>query len=260
MVEVLGGAMGGAESDEGSGVPVELINEIKETEFAKTVLSGYSEGIVAALKGDEIPEGLSEEEILALIDKDIDDLVNVVKEFIPEEEKGKLTDDELKTFVKEGVGELAKSLPTVEEVVTMVKVEEVVPAEVKVLFGPKVTIALAVVALVLAGIIYALRFWRFGGFMWIGVSTVITALLVGGLSLGGATILSAFKESAGAFSGLLDTASLVITGKLNIALIILVVLAVVFIAGYILLRKYAIKKPLKEATSVVETETQEIVE
>ena len=260
LVEVLGDALGGSDSDEEAGIPPEVIDKVKETDFAKAVLSNYTEGIVAAVKGEEIPEALSHEEILALIDKDLDDIVEVVEEYIPEDAKGELSKEELKAFVKEGVGERAKSLPTVEEFVTMVKVEEVVPAEVKVLFDPKLTIALAVVALVLAGIIYALRFWRFGGFMWIGVSTVITALLVGGLSLGGATILSAFKESAGAFSGLLDTASLVITGKLNIALIILVVLAVVFIAGYILLLKYAIKKPLKEATSVVETETQEIVE
>ena len=254
LVEFIGDALGGSDSDEEAGIPAEVIDKVKETDFAKAVLSNYTEGIVAAVKGEEIPESLSHEEILALIDKDLDDIVEVVEEYIPEDAKGELSKEELKTFVKEGVGELAKSLPSVKEVVTMVKIEETIPAEVKFLFGPTLTIGFAVAALVLAGIIYALRFWRFGGFMWIGVSSAVTALLVGILSFGSTAVLPTLKEGLGAMSSLVDTSALIITGQLNIALIILIVVAIVFIAGCIVLRKVTAKKPVADAAPALEAE------
>lgn len=254
LVEVLSDAMGAPDSSDESGIPAELINEFKETEFAKTVISSYAEGIAAAIKGDEISDSLSEAELLQLIDNNLDDLVGMVKEYAPEEAMQELSEEELKSFVKEGIGEFAKQLPTVKEVVTMVKVEEVIPAEVKVLFGPTLTITLAVIALVLAGIIYALRFWRFGGFMWIGVSSFVTALFVCALSLGSSIILPALKETMGSMGALFDSAALVITGQLNIALIILIAIAIIFIAGYIVLYKLVVKKKIAAATAQAKIE------
>ncbi len=254
FVEIFGDAMGVSDSSGESGIPAELINEFKETEFAKTVISSYTEGIVAAVKGEEIPDSLSETELLQLIDDNLDDLVGMVKEYAPEEAVQELSEEELKSFVKEGIGEFAKQLPTVKEVVTMAKVEEIIPAEAKVLFGPTLTISLAVVALVLAGIIYALRFWRFGGFMWIGVSFVITALLVGALSFGSGMILPAIKAGMGEMGALLDTGALIITGQLNTALIVLVVTAVLFIAGYIVLYNLVVKKKIAAAAAQAKIE------
>lgn len=254
LVEVMGEALGGSDSIEELGIPVELIDEIKNTDFAKTLLSSYAEGISAAVLGNEIPENISQEELLALVDNDLDKIVEAIDQYIPEEEKGELSNEELKTFIKEGIGELVKSLPSVKEVVTLVKVEETIPAEVKFLFGPTLTIAFAVAALVLAGIIYALRFWRFGGFMWIGVSSAVTALLVGALSFGGTALLPALKEGMGSMGAFADTGALVITGQLNTALIILVAVAVVFIAGCIVLRKVTAKKPVADAAPALEAE------
>lgn len=254
LVEVMGEALGGSDSIEELGIPVELIDEIKNTDFAKTLLSSYAEGISAAVLGNEMPENISQEELLALVDNDLDKIVEAIDQYIPEEEKGELSNEELKTFIKEGIGELVKSLPSVKEVVTLVKVEETIPAEVKFLFGPTLTIAFAVAALVLAGIIYALRFWRFGGFMWIGVSSAVTALLVGALSFGGTALLPALKEGMGSMGAFADTGALVITGQLNTALIILVAVAVVFIAGCIVLRKVTAKKPVVDAAPALEAE------
>ena len=255
LVEVLSDSMGGSEALEEEGIPVELFNEIKETDFAKAVISGYAEGISAAILGNEIPESLTEEKLLALLDDNFDEIVEIVEEYVPEDQKIDLSKEEIKKVVEENVGELAKSLPTVKEVVTMVKVEETIPAEVKFLFGPTLTIGFAVAAVVLAGIIYALRFWRFGGFMWIGVSTAVTALLVGALSFGGTALLPALKEGMGSMGAIADTGALVITGQLNTALIILVAVAVVFIAGCIVLRKVTAKKPVAEAAPAIEAES-----
>ncbi len=159
-------------------IPVDnqIVNEIMGSRAVEDLVDQYTEDFSAVLNGEEAV-GLNSEDIMAILDENMDEIVTIVQENTDLEIQEEVLRDEITKAVEENVPTVLESLPKPEEVLQELDPE--LMKTVKTVVDPKISLILLGISLVLAALIYACRWPRFGGFIWVGVDCAITAVPVG---------------------------------------------------------------------------------
>lgn len=230
----------------------QVVNEFMQSKAVAEIVGVYAESISAALTGKEIPEGLTVDKLLAIADEHLDEIVDIVQDVYPMEITKEEVSTQLKTLISDNAESIVASLPTAQELSTQIIEVESMPY-VQMLFGSTVTTVLAIVAAVLAALIYACRFRRFGGMLWIGIDSIVAAAFVGLFCVATGVVKSMLAGMAGSAGVAVESGITVFSGGLTIALLVLLAVGVVLIVGCILLRKYCCK-PKAAAEAPVQPE------
>ena len=145
---------------------------------------------------------------------------------------------------KEDINEtLASSVMVVEEI------DDGLLSILRIIFGSTATIMLTVTTIVLALLIYACRYRRFGGFIWLGVDFILVSLMVFGIRSAldfAAELMMAEAEISTSVSSLIVPILKILDKDLNTAVIIYTVIAIALIAVGIVLKKTVGKKKIAQ--------------
>ncbi len=223
----------------------EIMDALMKSDAAKDLLNEYVSGIGSVFTGEEAPEGLTAEKLKNIVNENMDEIVGIAKEYSDED----VSEEEIRTMIEQAVDESADeivaSLPTVDEVKK--EFEDDILKLLGKIFVPRTTYALIAFSVVFALLIYACRYKRFGGFMWVGVDCIIAGCFV-------ALIKGAFSVAEAIVADMLGAESIDIVTKIlsmmsktfTVGLVVLWVAAIVLITLCIILRKVAKEKTVSE--------------
>lgn len=223
------------------GVEAELVDALMKSEAAKQLLEEYVAGVGSVFTGEEAPEGLTEDKLKDIVNENMDEIVGIVKEYTDEEISEEDIRAQIDQALEENAEDIVASLPTVEDVKN--EFEDDTLKILRKVFVPKTTYTLIALSVVLALLIYACRYKRFGGFMWIGVDCIIAgcfaALIKGAFSIAETVVL----ETLGAESiEIVAKVLAIVSQAFTVGITVLFAVAAISIALCIILRKAAKKK------------------
>lgn len=225
---------------EESNIDKEIVQKIMESSAATEVINTYAESLSAAIVGSEEAEGLTADKVKSIMNENMDEIVAIISENTTEE----LDEEELRLTLTETVNENAQEivdiLPSPKEIMDGVDPESA--AVIEKVFNPSVSLALGAISLVVAGLVYACRFRKFGGLLWVGIDSAVAGTIVGAVLMVIAFGKSFLSELISAGGSVVDWGFSLVTDGLVLGMIILFVIAVVFITGGILLRNMCCKK------------------
>lgn len=234
------------------------ITALLDSPVAKEFFSLYAQDVAATLSGtyDPANAAVSVASITALANDHIDDLVDIVGAVDTAVDKEQIRQEVLK-FVEENAAELLESVK-IENIVDVEGLSEI--TQVLALLKTATWIMLGV-CLVLGGLIYACRYYRFGGFIWLGVDSGIAALMVLGVMRLIRTPLVVNAVVNEPSSGMLLSGMLSAVGGvlLTVALILLGI-TVLFIGLFILLKYTVLSKRDAAAIPTEEILMEEVSE
>ena len=215
------------------------INALLESAAAKEFFTLFAQDVAATFNGtyDPANPAMTEQIIIQLANTHIDEMVDIVAQLDPETDRETIR-QELLTYVQENAAQLLESV----KVENLINVEELTELTNALSLLKAVMWVLLAVCLVLAGLIYACRYYRFGGFLWLGVDCGIVALMMLGMSrvIAAPMVINAVADasSASLMTGML-------TGVGNILLTVALILfgiTVLLIGLFILLKQTVVKK------------------
>lgn len=242
-------------------ISTDAVGQLMQSDAANEVIDLLSADIANILAGKEEASLLTAEALIGIVKEHADDLADIAVEMTNEP----LHKEELKAqiidTIERDADKLTEAMPNVQTIRTEL-VKELPMNEISRLLNPGLVWAAYGVCLLLALLIYACRWYRFGGFCWIGVDS----LLAGGLLAAMAFVIRLIKE--GALVSLPDNISGIIRGligrvhsALQVRMYICLGAAVVLIATYILLKHLVVKKKLAAAmTAPAVEEPVEVIE
>ena len=219
----------------------EAVNEIMQSDVVKELIEGTTDGIYSVLMGDENAKLLSEDDIIDIFDDNIDEILDIVEEYSPEEIDRDEIEDELRVAINENASEIVSALPKTEDISNEMTPEVELITEIVV--GPTLTVIFGGISLVLALIIFALRHRRCGGLTWIGTAGIISSILMLFTTVGiKALDLDNFTDIDTMSAGLINSIVSVLADKMIIALCITLVISVVCIAVSTIVKSVTSKK------------------
>lgn len=237
-------------------IPAEAIDQVLESNAAKEIIELYSEEISAAFAG-EATQGITPEKIKSVLNENVDELIDIVYPYVPQEEQ--ISKEEIKTgilqMVDENAEEISQMLPDVKEILNEQAQSEPELAQAISFVGSGTLAKACIIATaILSVLIYALRFPRFKGFMWLGsVYFIATAimLIVGfaGTSASALLLETVPSEASGIVAPLTDA----IFGNITNAALVMLALTVAFIAAFILCRIFVVNRKKKAEVAVEQT-------
>lgn len=233
------------------GIPAQAITDIMESDMVGDVIELYAKEVEAALAGNMDTEFLNADAIKQIAGENIDEIVNIALQFIPEEEiPTDVSIEEVKEQVKVGITEYVETnaeeivsyLPDVKEMI----VESVDTQTIEVIRyvqnGTFTGIIWGII-IVLSAIIYLLRFPRFKGFMWLAVVYFLGAIstFALGSTLNG-TLLDMIIESVPELNIVVTPAAEAVYASIIKVGIILMVLTALYIAAFVVGRVFLAKR------------------
>ncbi|MBR5451754.1 MAG: hypothetical protein IKV36_02030 [Clostridia bacterium] len=239
------------------GIPADAISNIMETEAVGSVVELYVKEVEAALAGDMDASYLNADAIKQIANENIDDLVNIAFQFIPEEQIPQdvpieTVKEDVKTGITEYVNtnaeEIVSYLPDVKEVIVQ-SVDTQVIETIRYVQNGTLTAAVWITIAVLSLLIYGCRWPRFKGFMWLGVVNLLgTAVTFALGSVLTGPLLEEILASAPEANVIAVPAIGVVQESIIKVGIILSVLTVLFIAAFIVGRVFLAKRKKAAAT------------
>lgn len=243
---------------------MEYLGEFLETDAAKELMEVYATDIINALYGNTGEKGLTSEKFMEIVDANIDELAEVFNESDPQ--MAQLPAEELKTQVRDMLNETADQvvsvLPAPEEIRTEIAGDsEEMNAALEILSKLDVIKwALVAVIIVLSGLVFVLRLYKFRGFCWLSVDLMAASVLSGimGVALLRApTLLTDMAEGNQVLSDIIGTvASGFATGML-IRTAIMLACGVGMLVAFIFIRKANKVKVIPVAAPVAAVTAQE---
>jgi len=224
----------------------QIINRLLKTDAAEEIINRFTADIAASLNGEEGGH-LNDMHFRKIVHEHADEIVDVLCDIDPSVDRETVREEMLK-YVDENAEALVAELMTI--VTDAVgAADEIYP----ILNGFKTAfIALLVVCILLAGGIYGCRWYRFGGFLWVGIDTAIAGLftLLTSLAIKSDLLAEMLAENAG------DTATLTGTitgiGNLFMRTAILQVGAGVLLIGLFILLKFTVVNPKIKAAQTAQ--------
>lgn len=180
---------------------------------------------------------MTEQTILRLANTYIDEMVDIVGQLEPEADRETIR-RELLTYVEENAAQLLNSV----KIENLINVEELSELTNTLQMLQTVLWVLVGICLVLAGLIYACRYYRFGALIWLGVDTGIVALMILAvsriISMPMVLQMVADDSTASVMAGMLTAVGNLL---LTVALILLGI-TMLLIGLFILLKQTVLKK------------------
>ncbi len=227
-----------------SGIPLDALDEIMETEAVSKILDLVTEEIIASLSGEEGSGQITPVLLKQIINDNIDEIIEVGYQYI--EDQDAVSHETLKaTILSEADAKAADFVEAVSTVKNAIaeKMDVEVLTVVRYSASGIFDMILWVMIVLLSALIALCRFPRFKGFLWLGIVYALGALasLVMFVAFDG--ILLTVLESAadGQFSFLLPAVD-VIVGTFGKWAILSFVIALVMIAVFVVGRLWLGKK------------------
>ena len=233
------------------GLPAEAVTDLLQSEAADQIIDLYARDVAGLLAGEELGN-VTPEAIHEILNNNIDEIVGIATEIAGEEVNVEELKAQIVTFVNENADKIVKVLPPV-EVLAEPLMESEVANTIQMTTNPAILWVAILVCVVLAGLVYALRWYRYGGFMWIGVCAALAGLLLAAVCVAvrSPLLLTLLEQSAAGMTPVVSALTSVFAGRLMLRMAIVLLVAALFITGYILLYYLVIKKK-KETAPVVE--------
>ena len=210
----------------------QMMDKLMESQAAQEFFGLYARDVAAALSGTYSTENaaFNKQAMQALMDTHLEDLVTLLDD-VSDATRDQIR-DKLLSYVDQNMDTLLKKL-AIENLLQKSGIHEIV-AVINML--PTILLwVLIAVCVILAALIYACRYYRFSGLVWVGVDTAIVALL----TLGSAHLLK--SNILTALLGEVESAPILTAafGAVSSVFIkmtwILCGITVLFIGGYIAL-------------------------
>lgn len=242
------------------GIEAEHIDAILKSDAAKEALELYSEDLANALSGKDKDPKFTNEAIKEIFEDNSDQLVELVKEMVPEakDKKDSEVKEELLAAIDESGDEIFGFLPPTEEFAEMMTdmpnanaVSDVFDFLQNKLM-PTVYLAIFAVAL----LIFLLRPVRFSGLMWNGVLFTIGSVIMFAISFGTQSGVDAIGNESSEIADMIAPFASAVSGMFMPYAIGYVIIAVAFIAVYIttvVIRKSRKAAKLKAAAEAAAT-------
>ena len=227
-------------------ISTDAVGELLQSDAANEVIDLLAADAAGLLNGDTDTH-LTADALIRIVKNHADDLAEIAAEMTNEPDRKEELEALIVETVERDAEELTKALPDMEALRSEI-VDEIPVTDLGELLNPAVLWAAYGLCLILAALIYLCRWYRFGGFCWLGVNS----LLVGGLLaviavairiIGEAAFTAAPDGVAGILRGLIGS----LQHKVQVQAYILLGAAVLLIAGYILLQKLVVKKKIAAA-------------
>lgn len=230
-----------------------IVNDIMNSSAVEEVISLYAKDVSSTLLGkDAVETGLTADTIIDIANKKIDEIVDIVAKSVSGDfDKDKIK-QEILTAVNENAQYIADMLPPADQLLGEIDSSSL--SVIHFAVGPMPTLILAGIALVLAGLIYACRYRKFGGFLWIGIDLCIAAVLTALTAIGAKVVVGMAVKGDGIGNAAIISASKVLSCNQFWGMCILLFIAILFIVGYVLLKKFVVnKKPVIAENVMVDT-------
>ena len=237
-------------SMEDFGIPTEAVTEIMKTDAVGDVVELYVKEIEAAFAGSD-ESYITADAIKQIANENLSDLVDIIFDFIPEEDIPEdVTLEEMKTevetvfteYIDTNAEEIVSFLPDVKEIIVETVDTQVIEV-VNYVQNGTFTAAIWGLIAVLSLAIFGCRWPRFKGFMWLGVvfflATVCTFALSAALD---SVLVELVISMIPGFEGVVAPAMSVVAASIVKVGIILAVLTVLFIAAFVVGRVFLKKK------------------
>ncbi len=222
------------------GVKPETLNAILDSEAAEQIIGTYAESITSAITGKGLSEELSVEKFQAIITEHKDELVSILQAHAPEEMSAEKAGDFIDRLANEAAGNLVGALPSAPDLIG--EFDPATSATMELVFGPTVFTVLTLISVALAALIFACRYKRCGGLLWIGIDAGIAGILVALVTGVVSVAKTMVNELLGLDVALGDALFSVVTDKLVLALVILFGITLVCVVATIVLRKTVFAK------------------
>ena len=227
----------------------QMLETLLTSDATKEILETYTQGVADVLAGKETVEGLTAEKLQQIVDGNMDQIAEALQQLGGE--FADMTTEEIsegvQQIVDENAEEILEVLPKPEELKESLVAETPEIEQGLALFAAADTIKLGFVGLiaVLCIIVFVCRLFDWRGFKWLAVDLLIAGVFSGGIcaAMSNTTdLLGELAESSALLKSLLGA----VMGNLNsgmiIRTVIMVVVAVVFMAAYLVICKFRKKQ------------------
>lgn len=221
-----------------------MLNDLMQTDLMGEVMDLYIDDVLSALESNSAQPALTPDAVNALVQEHMDELVAVMREYAGSDPA--IDDDTLKQIITamfDGDA-LIKSLPSPADL----GITEEVIAALSLIRSKALLTGSVILAAVLSLLVFALRWPRFKGFMWLAVVYIISALFN---LTSGAGVLAAIPALAATYEprldGVLSPILAVLTRAFFTNAAVLGVLAIAFILIFAFGRRALKKKKLAAA-------------
>lgn len=227
-----------------------VLDDLANTRFFEETIEKYTDELIDSIHGDEDDFRFTTQTIQRYADKHMDDLIELVRDYMPANEKA--TDEQIERAINDVISEyganIVDALPSGEEVTEMIgdlDAEE----SLLLLTSSAAPIVLYSLCAVLAILVFVCLLHKFRGLLCVGIDAVIAAALtlIPYLMLSENGLVRSLLEDT-EVADILDPILSILADKMLIHLVILAVVGVLFIAGYVI---YVVlsKKPSGETAA-----------
>ena len=235
-----------------------MFNKLMESPAMAELLSAYLTDVTNAIAGKDADKAFTAELLAEVVEENIDEIVEIVAagSSITDEEKEQLK-QQIQTGVVEKADEIVAELPSAEEIKeSVLEGDEGLAIVFEILaMRNQIKGVIVGVIVVIAALIFALRFPGFRGLRWLSIDLLIASLFNG-------MICKALGASSGDPMGLFNSLGSEAEGVAGMLLsqlakgvvvrtVVMFVVAALLMVGYILLKKFMKKKvvaaPAEEA-------------
>lgn len=234
-------------------ISTDAVGQLMQSDAADEIIDLLAADSANLLTGQETNLQLTADALVDIVKEHADDLADIAVEMTDAPLKKEELKAQIVETVERNAEEITKALPDMKAIRTEI-VKEIPVDDIGALLNPAMLWAAYGVCLVLAALIYACRWYRFGGLLWLGVDCLLTGGLLAAstVALRLAAVGSAIalpKGMEGILRGLIDG----VHGAVQVQMWIWLGAAVVLIVGYVLLYTLVVKKKLA-AANTAETE------
>ncbi len=224
--------------DELAELDVEFINDLVDSELVGDILELYIDNLMGVLEDDRM-ESINQSQIHKLLDKHMPDLVTMVRNSLPEEVP--VTDAEITdyaiTTIEPALVSMVAELPSLEDM----GVDDTTIDIIHMLYQGTIAKFSLIMIIVLSVLIVLVRFPRFKGFLWLGITYLLASGILASLSTQADTFMTSLIPADAA-----DTLGFAITPIANLfknhmntsarnTVICGIVFVLIFVTGRILL-------------------------
>ena len=235
------------ETAEEKNVSDELVDDILESQLFDELIDELSEDFTAEFLGKDYDGALDTEGLKRLTAQHMDEIYEIVDTHTDEKVNREKLEEGIMKAIDENKEDIDQTLAA--SVMIVDEIDDDLLALLRVIFGSTATIFLTITIVILAGMIYACRYRRFGGFIWLGVDFFFVALGVFGIRSAldfAAELMMADAHVSTSVSSLLVPMLKILDNDLNTAVIIYAVVAVLCIAAAIVLKNTVGKKKVAQ--------------
>ena len=239
------------ENIEALSLSTEAVGKLLQSEAADEIIAMLSADMAGLLTNEATEIRTTPEALVAVVKEHADELAQLAIDVTGETAKKETIKAEIIAAVEKDADGFVAILPNMTELRETVS-QQVPLQTVSTLLNPLYLWIGIGVSVLLAGLIYLCRYYRFGGFLWLGIDGVLCAALLSlsgfGLRMIGDVTLATLPDGTAGVLGTIITHTL---HSLNVRMWIVLGISIACIAAYILLYTLVAKKKLAAAQTPV---------